>query len=221
MTFVIFVYDLYYTSYTFYTFFCKMSDINVTENEHESGMTRVVDSLYLGNYYDAKTNPHMDVIISALTPEEYVKYGVNPPPHVEWHRLLIDDSEKEWILDQFYVVHAIIRKWIRGKSILVHCAAGISRSPTLVAAYLMIENGWTRRKAIEYLSKLRMCICPNDTFMNQLKTLESRILNTSLPRTPSVSSEVEYEETESVDIHVKKLQVDESDDTDKENKQDL
>jgi hypothetical protein len=37
------------------------------------------------------------------------------------------------------------------KKILIQCATGISRSPTLIIAYLMIENKWNYKEVYEFV----------------------------------------------------------------------
>jgi len=55
-----------------------------------------------------------------------------------------------------------------GKTVLVHCAAGVSRSSTAVLAYLMLyENmGWV--EALEYVQKSRSCVNPHPLLVRSL-----------------------------------------------------
>jgi protein-tyrosine phosphatase len=57
---------------------------------------------------------------------------------------------------------------VRG-NVLVHCHAGVSRSATLVIAYLMQEKRLTFDEAFSYASKFRPVIFPNQGFQKQLK----------------------------------------------------
>ncbi|TFH41203.1 MAG: dual specificity protein phosphatase family protein [Lysobacterales bacterium] len=55
-----------------------------------------------------------------------------------------------------------------GKTVLVHCAAGVSRSSTAVLAYLMLyENmGWVQ--ALEHVQKSRPCVNPHPLLVRSL-----------------------------------------------------
>ncbi len=55
--------------------------------------------------------------------------------------------------------------------VLVHCAMGLSRSASLVLAYLMIHEGMTLGEAIKAVAQHRN-ICPNSGFMEQLRDLD-------------------------------------------------
>ena len=45
---------------------------------------------------------------------------------------------------------------------LVHCHAGVSRSATIVMAYLIATNDWTVEQAFNFLKSKREIIGPND-----------------------------------------------------------
>jgi hypothetical protein len=57
-------------------------------------------------------------------------------------------------------------------SVLVHCQLGVSRSATIVIAYLMRFHDMTRDEAYIACKKKRPCINPNPGFWNQLATFE-------------------------------------------------
>lgn len=142
---------------------------------YNDDVSQILPNLFLGNRNAAKEFP-CDVMVSAMEEDEYEDYLVVDRPNVEWHRFLVEDSNEFEISEIFGSVHSILQSALKqNRRVLVHCVGGISRSPTLVAAFLMMEHGWTRRQAIEFISKRRLGICPNDGFQNQLKSLEIRI----------------------------------------------
>jgi hypothetical protein len=56
--------------------------------------------------------------------------------------------------------------------VLVHCQKGVSRSVTIVAAYLISKKGYTYSKAINIMKEKRTCVNPNDGFREQLMEYE-------------------------------------------------
>lgn len=67
--------------------------------------------------------------------------------------------------------------WIRSrvekkKNVLVHCKAGVSRSATIVIAYIMRLNHWSTNKALEFARSRRSVINPNANFLKQLRIYE-------------------------------------------------
>ncbi|KAL7947104.1 protein-tyrosine phosphatase-like protein [Trichoderma barbatum] len=59
--------------------------------------------------------------------------------------------------------------------ILVHCSAGISRSPTVVAAYLMKHQNMSLRAALGQIVRARPQASPNPGFLQELKDLELQL----------------------------------------------
>ena len=57
-------------------------------------------------------------------------------------------------------------------SVLVHCYAGVSRSASVVIAYLMQEKDMLFQEAFQFASKRRPVIFPNMGFQRQLCEFE-------------------------------------------------
>ena len=58
--------------------------------------------------------------------------------------------------------------------VLVHCLAGMSRSATIVIAYLLATTSMTAREATEFVRSKRRIIRPNYGFAKQLEVYERR-----------------------------------------------
>jgi len=76
----------------------------------------------------------------------------------------------------FFCICAFVPKHkTAGLGVLVHCFAGISRSSTIITAYLMITNKWTWKKALEFVRSKRSQCNPNAGFRKQLVDFEKRL----------------------------------------------
>jgi len=60
---------------------------------------------------------------------------------------------------------------------VLHCQQGVSRSATMVIAYVMWKNNLTFRQALDYVMKRRPVISPNGGFMGQLLLWEVVLQN--------------------------------------------
>lgn len=86
-------------------------------------------------------------------------------------RVPVDDDERTNILATFDATSDFIKQALDdGGAVLVHCQAGVSRSPTLVAAHLLRTGAaQSAAEAIETVRKGRAAAQPSDTFVSQLE----------------------------------------------------
>jgi protein-tyrosine phosphatase len=85
------------------------------------------------------------------------------------HRIPLTDSEAEDLLG--ILPEAV--EWISvavnaGGVVLVHCSMGVSRSASVVVAWLMSWEGWTRDEALAFVKEKRRAAEPNLGFWQQL-----------------------------------------------------
>ncbi|KAJ8406168.1 hypothetical protein AAFF_G00303990 [Aldrovandia affinis] len=93
---------------------------------------------------------------------------------VECFRVPVSDLPHAPLGDHFERVAERIHNNRTG-STLVHCAAGMSRSPALVMAYLMRYRGTTLREAYRWVQDSRPYIRPNSGFWRQLLDYEKKL----------------------------------------------
>ncbi|KAG1730817.1 uncharacterized protein EDB91DRAFT_1059141 [Suillus paluster] len=85
------------------------------------------------------------------------------------YQINVDDSANEDVLVHFLPSISFIQNELdKGRGVLVHCGAGISRSATIVAAYLMYSLQLDPASAVDMIRKVRPIVEPNEGFMEQL-----------------------------------------------------
>ncbi|CAK5076878.1 unnamed protein product [Meloidogyne enterolobii] len=62
--------------------------------------------------------------------------------------------------------------WENKQSILVHCESGISRSVTIIIAFLMKKNNWSYLNSFNFLKEKHSIAGPNNSFIKQLELFE-------------------------------------------------
>ena len=133
--------------------------------------------LYLGSRHVAKDRDLLDqhgiTAIVNVTPTE-PNYFENDPTF-SYLSCPINDSSDENISAYFDVASDFIeRARNEGRNILVHCRGGVSRSPTIVLAYLIKHRDMSLQQAFTLVRKCRR-IQPNDGFCKQLIEYEKRL----------------------------------------------
>lgn len=87
-----------------------------------------------------------------------------------------DDRPSENLSGHFADIADFIEVGRAAGGVVVHCAAGISRSTTSLAAYLMIKEHLSLDAALHKVHLARQHVHPNDGFWRQLRDLESVLI---------------------------------------------
>jgi len=101
------------------------------------------------------------------------------PETVTYYSFNVDDNERYNIYTHFESVFEImVRAKEEKKRILIHCQAGVSRSPTFVIAYLIQHQKMNLKDALSHVKAKRPQVQPNRGFIRQLIMLEETIHGT-------------------------------------------
>eukprot|EP01117_Protostelium_nocturnum_P006239 TRINITY_DN2252_c0_g1_i1.p1 TRINITY_DN2252_c0_g1~~TRINITY_DN2252_c0_g1_i1.p1 ORF type:complete len:326 (-),score=61.22 TRINITY_DN2252_c0_g1_i1:36-1013(-) len=143
---------------------------------------QILDKLYLGNINAAFNLTELRAmgITHIVTAHNSLK-----PLYPKYFSYLTVEAEDLYyvnLIDHFESVIKFIDEGRRQGGVLIHCAAGISRSSTLTIAYLMQTMGFSLSEAYKYVRERRPIISPNDGFTRQLQVyqeLECNLMNAS------------------------------------------
>ncbi|XP_053168738.1 dual specificity protein phosphatase 13-like isoform X3 [Hemicordylus capensis] len=140
-------------------------------------------NLYIGDLYiarDIEQLRRMGIthIVNAAAGRFHINTGAKfyKDLPVDYYGVEADDDPKFDLSIYFHPAAKYIRAALnspRGK-VLVHCAMGISRSATLVLAFLMICENKTLVDALKTVREHRG-VCPNSGFLSQLRDLDIRL----------------------------------------------
>ncbi|KAH8075852.1 protein-tyrosine phosphatase-like protein [Cristinia sonorae] len=135
--------------------------------------SQIAPQLYLSNFFYAKSVQAMSAdgithVVSIL--ESKPAY----PPFLKGtlHIPLMDTSDTD-ILQHLEATTAFIKAAIEespNNNVLVHCLMGISRSATVVCAYLVATTSMSADETIDFVREKRPIVCPNLGFRRQLET---------------------------------------------------
>ena len=154
------------------------SELCDTKDIENHPATQVLPHLYLGNMRDAS-----DVAsLSRLNIRYVLNVTAKPPsyllpPGFNYKHLEAADNGLQNLRQFFEEAFNFIDEAKKaGAGVLVHCQAGISRSPTIAVAYLMKNYPMAMADAYKFVKTKRSIISPNLNFMGQLWEFE-QVLN--------------------------------------------
>lgn len=90
------------------------------------------------------------------------------PSTIRQHKLELRDKVDEEIRYTFYPVYRFIEEMRKEGGVLIHCAAGISRSVALLISYMMNKYQTSFDSCLTFIKTKRACVNPNDGFKIQL-----------------------------------------------------
>nr|XP_009489534.1 PREDICTED: dual specificity protein phosphatase 5 [Pelecanus crispus] len=166
---------------------CEKQSANHKPAYDQGGPVEILPFLYLGSAYHASkceflANLHITALLNVSR-----KSSESFKDQYCYKWIPVEDSHTADISSHFQEAIDFI-DYVRrtGGKILVHCEAGISRSPTICMAYLMKTKKLRLEEAFDYIKQRRSLISPNFGFMGQLLQYESEILS-STPSPPVAS----------------------------------
>ncbi|XP_053197023.1 dual specificity phosphatase 29-like [Scomber japonicus] len=159
---------------------CDLLSLLLKNRRPTGAVNEVWPNLYIGNAATAQdktllVNLGITHVVNAADGPQRINTGPHfyKDTNILYHGVEAPDC-KHFDLSPFFTetadfIHSALNQ--KGK-VLVHCARGISRSATLVLAFLMIKERRTLVDALEAVRKHRN-ILPNVGFLNQLCILDS------------------------------------------------
>ncbi|KAF8609804.1 hypothetical protein BDV93DRAFT_518559 [Ceratobasidium sp. AG-I] len=136
-------------------------------------MDEIIENLWVGDFGAATS--------IELLEEAGVKYVVScmrgkvrVHETMRKHQIPLDDTEEQDVLAYLPATIAFIQNaLVSGDGVLIHCMAGMSRSATIAAAYLMHSQGLDPTGALELIREVRPVIQPNPSFLHQLEVFHA------------------------------------------------
>ncbi|CAM9678295.1 unnamed protein product [Lampetra fluviatilis] len=156
-----------------------------TPDIENADISPILPFLFLGNEQDAQDLSKLQRLgiglvlnVTAHLPLYHYERG-----GLHYKRLPANDSNKQNLRQYFEEAFEFIEDaHRRGQGLLVHCQAGVSRSATIVIAYLMKHTRMTMTDAYKFVKGKRPIISPNLNFMGQLLEFEEDLNSGVTPR---------------------------------------
>ncbi|XP_066541503.1 dual specificity protein phosphatase 22-A [Hoplias malabaricus] len=137
-----------------------------------NGMNKVIDGLYLGNVIDSKNRESLSQngITHILSVYNQAKPVLEDMTYL---CILAADSSNQNLLQHFKECIRFIHECrLNGGACLVHCLAGVSRSTTVVVAYLMTVTNYDWEECLSAVKAVRSYVSPNCGFQQQLQQFQ-------------------------------------------------
>lgn len=146
-------------------------------------MAQILDRLWLGGVDDAcsafflRWSGITHVLNCAVECPPSRIYPRGPAEELVIHHLALEDDEDGGEPEEIVEGARTLYSWLDASGaeqnrVLVHCMAGISRSPTIVIAYLILYKGMGYEEAYDFVAARRSFIRPIPYWLGILRGLE-------------------------------------------------
>ncbi|CAD8138824.1 unnamed protein product [Paramecium pentaurelia] len=144
--------------------------VNVNEMDLILDKTTTQGALWLGNLKAAQNIKQLkeNNIQTVITVANNIIVSFKNSLNISHKIYKVEDTEKAQIIEYFDEINKEISTGLNSGSVLVHCAAGISRSSACIIAYLMKTYQWPYEKTFYFVKEKRLAINPNPGFKKQL-----------------------------------------------------
>lgn len=138
-------------------------------------ISQIIPNLYLSGKYGENFYNKFDIVINLNYPENKIPKNCLHVDKGKIYRVGIDDSNIDDIYTYFDLFSALIITSLKeNKKILVHCYAGISRSVSIILAFLIKYANMSVNNGLKKIKKIRNIIQPNQSFLKQLYLYEQK-----------------------------------------------
>lgn len=125
----------------------------------EQHCNKIIPYLYLGdaNFLYIENKPYFDLVINCC-PELGLQYTPNDTKTLIKLRFADDPDDNTRLLTLLRDNHILeqIHDYVQnGKSVMIHCAMGMQRSPTIIACYLLRYYNAGFETVVQYIKQKR------------------------------------------------------------------
>ncbi|KAH8917916.1 phosphatases II [Atractiella rhizophila] len=135
----------------------------------------ILPGLFVGPFQAAKNKEALQKdgithVLCIADPREQFLLRPYFPGEFEYKIMLIRDSQDQNLVTLFPECREFITSSrSQGGKVLVHCGDGISRSPAIVTAYVMVTENIPYEEAFDHVQSRRFCASPNPAFHHQIE----------------------------------------------------
>jgi dual specificity MAP kinase phosphatase len=154
------------------------SDLCVTKDIENQPASQVTPFLFIGNMKDASDTAGLVRLgidhvlnVTAVSPTYAMSEAIT---YKQLHAADNGYQNLKQYFEEAFDFIDLARS--RSGSVLIHCQAGVSRSPTIAVAYLIKQFPMSLVDAYKFVKNRRSIISPNLNFMGQLLEFEQGIL---------------------------------------------
>ena len=152
------------------------NDINscskIIEESNKRGAIFIGNLICANNINELRNNSIKSIL--TFTSDNFFK--LKNIETIEEHLIIkADDSSDFEISKSFEESFKFLDKCIKKGNVLIHCVSGISRSPTILIAFMMKRYKKSLDEIFRIVKKKRNVINPNQGFMSQLKKFEKSL----------------------------------------------